>query len=125
MDKRSTESSLLSDYATYFVKWVQAFNAEGIDIYAVTPQNEPLNRGNSASLYMSWEEQRDFVKTALGPKFKTAGLATKIYAYDHNYDYSDIATEKNYPGKMYEDAAASQYLPELLVTTMAGIAKSF
>ena len=113
------------DYATYFVKWVQAFNAEGIDIYAVTPQNEPLNRGNSASLYMSWEEQRDFVKTALGPKFKTAGLATKIYAYDHNYDYSDIATEKNYPGKMYEDAAASQYLPELLITTMAGIAKSF
>ena len=92
------------------MKWVQAFNAEGIDIYAVTPQNEPLNRGNSASLYMSWEEQRDFVKTALGPKFKTAGLATKIYAYDHNYDYSDIATEKNYPGKMYEDAAASQYL---------------
>lgn len=50
------------------------------------------------------------MKTALGPKFKTAGLATKIYAYDHNYDYSDIATEKNYPGKMYEDAAASQYL---------------
>ena len=98
------------DYATYFVKWVQAFNAEGIDIYAVTPQNEPLNRGNSASLYMSWEEQRDFVKTALGPKFKAAGIATKIYAYDHNYDYSDIATEKNYPGKMYEDAAASQYL---------------
>ena len=92
------------------MKWVQAFNAEGIDIYAVTPQNEPLNRGNSASLYMSWEEQRDFVKTALGPKFKTAGLATKIYAYDHNYDYSDIATEKNYPGKMYEDATASQYL---------------
>ena len=85
------------DYATYFVKWVQAFNAEGIDIYAVTPQNEPLNRGNSASLYMSWEEQRDFVKTALGPKFKTAGLATKIYAYDHNYDYSDIETEKELP----------------------------
>lgn len=26
------------DYATYFVKWIQAFKAEGIDIYAVTPQ---------------------------------------------------------------------------------------
>ena len=76
----------------------------------LTPLDSWTNRGNSASLYMSWEEQRDFVKTALGPKFKTAGLATKIYAYDHNYDYSDIATEKNYPGKMYEDAAASQYL---------------
>jgi len=92
------------DYATYFVKWIQAFKAEGIDIYAVTPQNEPLNRGNSASLYMEWEEQRDFVKTALGPQMKAAGLSTKIYAFDH------IESQKNYPGKIYEDAAASQYL---------------
>jgi len=59
---------------------------------------------------MSWEEQRDFVKTALGPQFKDAGLTTKIYAYDHNYDYSSIESEKNYPGKIYEDGDASQYL---------------
>ena len=98
------------DYATYFVKWVQAFKAEGIDIYALTPQNEPLNRGNSASLYMTWEEQRDFVKTALGPKFESAGLTTKIYAFDHNYDYDNIESQKNYPGKIYEDAEASKYL---------------
>ena len=98
------------DYATYFVKWIQAFKAEGIDIYAVTPQNEPLNRGNSASLYMEWEEQRDFVKTALGPQMKAAGLSTKIYAFDHNYNYDNIESQKNYPGKIYEDAAASQYL---------------
>ena len=98
------------DYATYFVKWIQAFKAEGVTIYAVTPQNEPLNRGNSASLYMEWEEQRDFVKTALGPQMKAAGLATKIYAFDHNYDYDNIASQKGYPGKIYEDAAASQYL---------------
>lgn len=98
------------DYATYFVKWIQAFKAEGIDIYAVTPQNEPLNRGNSASLYMEWEEQRDFVKTALGPQMKAAGLSTKIYAFDHNYNYDNIESQKNYPGKIYEDAAVSQYL---------------
>ena len=98
------------DYATYFVKWIQAFKAEGIDIYAVTPQNEPLNRGNSASLYMEWEEQRDFVKTALGPQMKAAGLSTKIYAFDHNYNYDNIESQKNYPGKIYEDAAASKYL---------------
>ena len=98
------------DYATYFVKWIQAFKAEGIDIYAVTPQKEPLNRGNSASLYMEWEEQRDFVKTALGPQMKAAGLSTKIYAFDHNYNYDNIESQKNYPGKIYEDAAASQYL---------------
>ena len=107
---RQLNPDYYQDYATYFVKWIQAFKAEGIDIYAVTPQNEPLNRGNSASLYMEWEEQRDFVKTALGPQMKAAGLSTKIYAFDHNYNYDNIESQKNYPGKIYEDAAASQYL---------------
>ena len=97
-------------YATYFVKWIQAFKAEGIDIYAVTPQNEPLNRGNSASLYMGWEEQRDFVKTALGPQMKAAGLSTKIYTFDHNYNYDNIESEKSYPLRIYGDAEAAGYL---------------
>lgn len=97
------------DYATYFVKWIQAFKDEGIEIYAVTPQNEPLNRGNSASMYMGWEEERDFVKNALGPKFREAGITTKIYAYDHNYDYSGLNSQQSYPTKIYEDAEAAQY----------------
>ncbi len=52
-------------YADYFVRFVQAFAAEGIPIYAVTPQNEPLNRGNCASLYMPWAEEAAFVNNAL------------------------------------------------------------
>ena len=95
-----------ADYATYFAKWVEAFKAQGINIYAVTPQNEPLNRQNSASLYMSWEEQRDFVKE-LGPKMESLGV--KIYAYDHNYNY-DIEDQQSYPTKIYEDAEASKYI---------------
>lgn len=98
------------DYATYFVKWIKAFEAEGIKIYSMTVQNEPLNRGNSASMYMSWEEQRDFIKTALGPAFKNNGITTKIYAFDHNYNYDDIASQKSYPTRIYEDAEASQYI---------------
>lgn len=74
------------DYGTYFVKWIQAFAKEGIKIYSITPQNEPLNAGNSASLYMEWNEEKDFVEKALGPQLKAAGLDTKIYAWDHNYD---------------------------------------
>ena len=54
------------DYATYFVKWIQAFQNNGIQIYGVTPQNEPLNHGNSASMFMGWNEARDFIKQALG-----------------------------------------------------------
>ena len=80
------------DYATYFVKWIQAMEAEGIPIEAITPQNEPLNQGNSASLFMGWEEQLSFVRDALGPKLKETGLKTKIYAFDHNYNYSLLYT---------------------------------
>jgi len=97
------------DYASYFVKWIQAFAGHGIHIDAITPQNEPLNRGNSASLFMGWEEQRDFVKK-LGPSLREAGLETKIYAFDHNYNYDNMADQVDYPAKIYNDAEASQYL---------------
>ena len=98
------------DYATYFVKWINAFKDNGITVNAITPQNEPLNRGNSASMYMGWEEQRDFVKNALGPKLREAGLDTKIYAFDHNYNYDNLADQKSYPTRIYADADASKYL---------------
>lgn len=98
------------DYATYFVKWIEAFKAEGIGIYAVTPQNEPLNRGNSASLFMGWQEEQAFVRDALGPAFKAAGLDTKIYAFDHNYNYDNMADQNDYPVKMYDDEVAASFL---------------
>ena len=98
------------DYATYFVKWIQAFQNNGIQIYGVTPQNEPLNHGNSASMFMGWNEARDFIKQALGPKFREAGLATKIYVFDHNYNYDNLSEQQSYPTKIYADADASQYI---------------
>ncbi|MBK5195483.1 MAG: glucosylceramidase [Proteiniphilum sp.] len=98
------------DYATYFVKWIQAFQAQGISIYAVTPQNEPLNRGNSASLFMGWKEEQAFVRDALGPKFKLAALSTKIYAFDHNYNYDNLADQNDYPLNVYDDEAAAAFL---------------
>ena len=98
------------DYATYFVKFIQAMNSEGIPIEAITIQNEPLNRGNSASLYMSWQEQAQFIKTALGPKFAAAGIKTKIVVFDHNYNYDAITDQIGYPLKIYADPDASKYV---------------
>ncbi|HAX96694.1 MAG TPA: glucosylceramidase, partial [Prolixibacteraceae bacterium] len=91
-----------SDYATYFVKWIQAFEQQGIKIYSVTPQNEPLNRGNSASLFMGWEEQLEFVKNHLVPRFKESLLQTKIYLFDHNYNYDNMAEQNDYPVRIYD-----------------------
>ncbi|MDR1200589.1 MAG: glucosylceramidase [Tannerellaceae bacterium] len=91
-----------ADYATYFVKWIQAFEQQGFTIYSVTPQNEPLNRGNSASLFMGWKEQLAFVKDHLSPQLKAAGLTSKIYLFDHNYNYDNMADQNDYPVKIYD-----------------------
>lgn len=102
------------DYAQYFVKYIQAMEKESFVIDAITIQNEPLNRGNSMSLYMTWQEQRDFVKEALGPAFEKAGIKTKVIVYDHNYNYDDNKPENHdqgqYPLKIYEDEEAAKYI---------------
>ena len=98
------------EYADYFVRWIREMEKRGYPIYAVTLQNEPLNRGNSMSLYMSWEDQRDFIKQAVGPAFRAAGLKTKILLFDHNYNYDDIASQRDYPLHILEDAEAAQYV---------------
>ena len=98
------------DYADYFVRWIKEMESRGYPIYAVTLQNEPLNRGNSMSLYMGWKEQRDFIKNAVGPAFEAAGLKTKILLFDHNYDYDGISAEADYPIHILEDAEAAKYV---------------
>jgi glucosylceramidase len=98
------------DYAEYFVKFIQEMKKEGISIEAITIQNEPLNRGNSMSLYMTWQEQADFIRTALGPKFEAAGIHTKIMVFDHNYNYDNIASQKSYPVKIYGIPDAARYV---------------
>jgi glucosylceramidase len=98
------------DYATYFVKFIQEMEKEGFTIDAITIQNEPLNRGNSASLYMTWQEQAEFIKTALGPKFEEAGIKTKIWVFDHNYNYDNISDQRDYPIHIYEDPDAAKYV---------------
>jgi glucosylceramidase len=98
------------DYATYFVKFIQAMELEGIPIDAITIQNEPLNRGNSMSLYMTWQEQAEFIKSALGPKFEQAGIRTKIIVFDHNYNYDNITDQNDYPKKIYAIPEAAKYV---------------
>ncbi len=106
----SLKPECYSDYALYFVKWIRYMEEQGFDIYAVTPQNEPLNRGNSMSMYMGWQQQRDFIKQALGPAFREAGLDTKILVFDHNFNYDNVESQQGYPLHIYADPEASRYV---------------
>jgi glucosylceramidase len=91
-------------YANYFVRYIQAMKAEGIDIDAITVQNEPLHPGNTPSMYMTAEDQALFVKKNLGPAFVAAGIKTKIVVYDHNAD------KIIYPLTILRDPDAAKYV---------------
>jgi glucan endo-1,6-beta-glucosidase len=75
-----------SQFAQYFVKYIQAFQAQGATINAITLQNEPLNsQSGYPTMYMFDWEQTDLINKYVGPALANAGLGgTKIWAYDHN-----------------------------------------
>jgi len=91
-------------YAKYFVKYIQAMQAKGITIDAVTLQNEPMNPNNNPSMLLSAAEEADFIKNHVGPAFKTAGINTKIFIFDHN------CGNPEYPLAILADTSALKYI---------------
>ena len=95
-----------SAFALYFSKYLEAYKNEGIDIWGLTPVNEPHGNGNNwESMHFSPEEETDFVQNYLGPKLEEEGKsAIKILGYDQNRDGL-----KEWVDDMYKDEASSKY----------------
>ena len=82
-------------WANYFTKFIRAYQAEGIPIWGVTIQNEPMATQRWESCIYTAEEERDFLKKFLGPTLKREGLGDqKIIVWDHNRDliYQRVST---------------------------------
>jgi glucosylceramidase len=77
----------LSTYAEYFVRFLQAYAAEGVPVDAVTPQNEVDTDQDGRMPACIWpqEYEIEFVRQ-LGPLLLRNGLSTKIWILDHNYN---------------------------------------
>lgn len=91
-------------YADYLVKYVQAYEAHGLPIWAISLQNEPLHETSSyPSMRMDAGNQISFLKNDIGPAFSNAGLSTGLMVYDHNWDRPD------YPVEVLNDPAARAY----------------
>ena len=91
-------------YAKYLVTYIEQMKKNGITIDALTVQNEPLHPGNNPSLLMPAEDQKAFVRDALGPAFSKNSIQTKIIIYDHNADRPD------YPISILNDKEAAKYI---------------
>ena len=87
--------SLYQCWADYFVKFIRAYETEGIPIWGVTVQNEPMAKQKWESCIFSAEDERDFIGKFLGPTFEKEGFKNKkIIAWDHNRDlmYQRVST---------------------------------
>ncbi len=74
-------------WAEYFVKYIHSYEKEGIPVWGLTVQNEPMAKQTWESCIYTAEEERDFIKNYLGPKLWLNGLKEKkLIAWDHNRD---------------------------------------
>lgn len=55
------KNEYMTVYAHYFVRYIKEMSDLGISIWAITPQNEPLNPNNNPSLYMQSSQQKGFL----------------------------------------------------------------
>ncbi len=93
-------------WASFFVKYIEAYQDQGIDIWAVTVENEPLgNDSHWESMHYTPEEMGEFVANHLGPQFKRNSIGTHILLYDQNRgeelnEWADV---------LLTDSAVTQY----------------
>lgn len=74
-------------WARCYVRFIQAYAAEGVALWGVTVQNEPMAVQTWDSCIYTGEEERDFVRDHLGPALEHAGLGhVRIIIWDHNRD---------------------------------------
>ncbi len=93
-------------WADYFVKYIKAYAGEGIPIWGVTVQNEPMAVQVWESCIYTADEEKNFVRDFMGPTFRRDSLGdVKIMIWDHNrgimYQRAQAA---------YEDPEASKYI---------------
>jgi glucosylceramidase len=99
-------------YADYIARYVEAWRAEGVDIWAVTPVNEPMgNDGGWESMDFSPAVETEFIAKYLGPTFRKRGLGdVAIYGFDQN-----IFEMEPYTEAIYGNAEARSYTTGMAV----------
>ncbi len=102
-------------WARFFSKYIKAYETEGIEIWGITVENEPLgNDNNWESMHYTPEEMNDFVKNHLGPQFKNDNLDVKIMGYDQNrdeelYEWVDAMFDDKDAARFYDGTAVHWY----------------
>ncbi|XP_052256941.1 uncharacterized protein LOC127862039 isoform X2 [Dreissena polymorpha] len=95
----------MNAYALYFVKFIEAYQTEGIHIDAITIQNEPLlSRDDYPTMNMNLDVTKAFIRDHIGPMFRKRNINTKILVWDFNWSGAW------FPEALVNDGAVKQYI---------------
>ena len=93
-------------WADYYARFVQAYQKQGIPIWGLTVQNEPMSTQSWESCLYTGQDEHDFVRDYLGPTLRKTGLSgIKLMIWDHNRGIMYQRAQA-----VYEDPAAAQYV---------------
>ncbi|MBW6515559.1 MAG: glycosyl hydrolase [Candidatus Cloacimonetes bacterium] len=97
----------VSIYADYLLKYLDASKDEGVNIWGLTPVNEPHgNNGQWESMSFTPKSQNDFIKYHLGPRLKSSVHSdVKLLIYDQNRDGLE-----HWADTIYNDPETTPYL---------------
>ncbi|MGB5439493.1 MAG: glycoside hydrolase family 30 beta sandwich domain-containing protein [Gammaproteobacteria bacterium] len=109
-------------YADYITRYLDAYKREGVDIWGLTPVNEPEgNNGQWESMHFTPESQNDFVKNHLGPKLQASNNGdVKLLVYDQNRDRMELWTDV-----IFADTETAKYVHGVAVHWYASTFKVY
>lgn len=94
-------------FAEYFVRFIKAYEREGLPMYAISPQNEPMFVPHHyPGMKFEAKQEAAFIKNHLGPRFRKEKIDTKILCYDHNWDIPEYPLEVLDEASEYVDGVA-------------------
>ena len=92
-------------WALYYTKFVKSYRNEGVPVWGITIQNEPMATQIWESCIYQADEERNFLKNHLGPTMMREGLSdVNIIVWDHNRDLIVQRAQA-----IFDDPDAAQY----------------
>ncbi|WP_317130455.1 glycoside hydrolase family 30 protein [Robertkochia marina] len=93
-------------WAEYYIRFIQEYEKEGVPVWGLTIQNEPMATQRWESCIYTAEEERDFLKNYLGPTLHKNGMEDKkVVVWDHN---RDLITQR--ATTILDDPEAAKYV---------------
>jgi glucosylceramidase len=92
-------------FADYLRRYIQAYEAEGVPMFAITLQNEPgFEPPDYPGMRLTPHQRAELIARHVGPLFERAGVSAQILDWDHNWD------EPGSPLAVLSDTAARRYV---------------